>query len=89
MAVAGVAALAADGSFEDVRDGMLRIEDFFLGSSEGTSFPGSAASCDCAVELSGADSGMVVASWTVSVVAHQYKAWSSQVDGILIISTAR
>jgi hypothetical protein len=79
VAVAGIAALAADGSFEDVCDGISRMEDFFFGPSDGTSFPCLAARCDCgAEELSGTGSCVVVASWTVSVVAHQYRSQSSR-----------
>jgi hypothetical protein len=78
VAVAGIAALAADGSFEDVRDGIFRIEDFFFGPIDGASSPCSAARYDCAVELSGKGSCVVVASWTVSAVAHQYRSQSSR-----------
>lgn len=45
MVVGGAAPVTVDGSFEDVRDGIFRIDDFSSGANEGIAFACSVADC--------------------------------------------
>lgn len=44
-AVAEAVPAAVDGSFDDVRDGIFKMDDFFFGADEGIAFPWSEATC--------------------------------------------
>lgn len=60
--VTGAVSGAGEGSFDDVRDGIFRMDVFFLGASVETGLPCSEATCGWVTELSVSASLTVVAS---------------------------
>ena len=74
--VAGAEPAVVAGSFDDVRDGIFKMDDFFFGTDEGTAFPCSEATGWWVRELAVPASFTVVASWTVSVHRGQRRSLS-------------
>jgi hypothetical protein len=77
---------AVDGSFDDVRDGIFRMDVFFLGASAETALPCSEAICGWVTELSMSASLTVVASWTVSTHCSQHRPCRSDISDIAVVS---
>jgi hypothetical protein len=82
---AGAVPEAVDGSFDDVRDGIFRMDVFFLGASGETALPCSEATCGWVTGFSASASLTVVASWTVTICYSQKQARESYLSDTMIV----